>query len=123
MAKSDFFMIYFVNEAGLYKLNVYAKNEQDAADFIKMLNLTHIDDFNEYMNTCSNMMIEEAKSKENSLHSFDELINIAKEGFMAGWKTYILQEEKNEEKKDFKQYISWWIRRFIDNHLENPPNK
>ena len=116
-------MIYFVNEAGLYKLNVYAKNEQDAANFIKILNLTDIDDFDEYTNICSNMIIQEAKAKENSLHSFDELMEVGKEGFMAGWKTYLLQEQEKEEKKDFKKYISWWVRSFIDNHLENPPTK
>ena len=121
MNKNDFFSIYFVNPNGLYKLNVYALNEQEAFDFIRTLSVEDIEEYHEFLNTCSSIILEEAKDKENATNSFEQLVDVGRQGFIAGWKSYLIRFRNNEMEDSFKKYIRWWIRSFINDHLQNPP--
>lgn len=123
MIKNDFFTIYFVNENGLYKLDIYATNEQEAFAFIRTLDTQDLKEYQEYLNKCSSIILQEAKEKENAVHSFEKLVEVGTKGFMAGWKNFLIRERINEIDDNFRQYVTWWIRSFINDYIQNPPQK
>lgn len=121
MLKYPFFSIYFINQKGLFVLDVHAPNEEEAFDFIRTLTLKEFGSYIKYFERSSSLILHEAKMKERDGYSFNTSLEAGKQGFLAGWKSFILKSRKSDEELDFQSFIFWWVRSFINDYNRNPP--
>ena len=112
MIKHNFFSVYFINQKGLFVLDVYAPNEKKAFDFIRTLTLSEFNSYTKYFENSSSFILNEAKMKERKGYSFNTSLRAGKQGFLAGWKSFIIKSRRNSN-NCYKN--SWNCSRIFNN--------